>query len=514
MSRITSALLGLALLALAAPATATAAPSFVPVGDFDSPIFATAPPRDSTRLFVVERGGTIQVVRNGVPQPTPFLDVSGEVDLNGERGLLSMAFAADYEQSGLFYIYMVAADPLGEIQVREYRRSATSPERADPTGRIVYRATHNEDHNHNGGQVEWGPDGLLWFATGDGGGGDDQFDHARDLSSPLGKMLRIDPRPGNAGTYTIPAGNPFGTAVWAYGLRNPFRFSFDRGSGDLLIGDVGEDAREEIDWAPAVSGRGRGGDYGWACREGSVLGPKTCDVGANYIPPVFDYARSGAKAVTGGVVVRDPGLPTLRGRYVYVDFFGGDIRSFVPAQPRAIDDRATGLIQGSVVAFGEDACGHVYVVSLNGTVERIQDGALGACVLKPQPPPLPPAAPSGPSAGPGPPDRTSPRVTIRVARKGRVGRRATPRIALTASENCRVTIRARLAKTTLKRVRTPLRGGRRTIVRLRPRAKAVKRIQRALRRHRRVTMLVSVTAIDAAGNSGRVQRRLKVRRGG
>ena len=516
MWRITRALLALALLALAAPSGATAAPAFVPVGTFAAPMFVTAPPRDRTRLFVVERGGTIRVVRNGTTLGPPFLDISGDVDTTGERGMLSMAFAADYEQSGLFYVYMVARDPVGEIQVREYRRSAGSAELANATGRIVFRATHNESANHNGGQIEWGPDGFLWFATGDGGGSNDVFGHARDLSSPLGKLLRIDPRPGNAGAYTIPAANPFGTAVWAYGLRNPFRFSFDRGSGDLFIGDVGQSAREEIDWVRSEDGRGRGADFGWACREGTAAGPKACNVGANYVAPIFDYEKPPNRSVTGGYLVRDPGLPTLRGRYVYADFFPpGDIRSFVPARPRASDDRSSGLERDALVSFGEDACGHLHVVSLNGTVDRVQYGAPGACVLRPEPPPLPPSpAPGPPGPGGSPfPDRTSPRVRIRVARKGRVGRRATPRIQITATETCRVTIRARLAGTTLKRVRTPLRGGRRTIVRLRPKAGAIKRIHRALRRRQRVTLVVSVTAVDAAGNVGRVQRRLKVRRG-
>ena len=517
MSRITRALLALAVFALAAPTGAVAAPSLQPVGTFAAPMFVTSPPRDRSRLFVVERGGTIRVVRNGTTLATPFLDITADVDTTGERGLLSMAFAADYEQSGRFFVYMVARDPVGEIQVREYRRAGGSAELADPTGRIVYRATHNEDDNHNGGQVEWGPDGYLWFATGDGGGGNDIYNHARDLGSPLGKVLRIDPRPGNAGQYGIPADNPFGTAVWAYGMRNPFRFSFDRGSGDLLIGDVGQGAREEIDWAPAATGRGRGADYGWACKEGTLDGPKACTPSASYLPPVFEYdSDAGTHAVAGGYVVRDPGLPTLRGRYVYADTYDGVVRSIV-LSPGNTDDREAGLEQRDlIVSFGEDACGRLYVVSLNGTVERVVDGLPGACVLKPVPPPLPtpvPAPPGG-GGGPGVVDRTAPRVSVRVARKGRVGRRATPRIVLTASENCRVTIRARLAKTTLKRVRTPLRGGRRTIVRLRPKAKAIKKIRRALRRHKRVTMTVTVTAVDAAGNTGRVQRRLKVRRAG
>jgi glucose/arabinose dehydrogenase len=515
MSRITRALLLATLLALTAPAGAAAKPALVPVGDFSAPIYLTAPPRDRTRLFVVERGGTIQVVRDGTQLTAPFLDLSSEVDSSGERGLLSMAFAPDYDRSGLFYVYMVANAPAGEIQVREYRRSAGSSDLADPASvRIVFRATHDEAPNHNGGQIQWGPDGYLWLATGDGGGSNDQYNHARDLASPLGKLLRIDPRPSNGATYTVPAGNPFGTAVWAYGLRNPFRFSFDRAIGDLTIGDVGQNAREEIDWAPAASGLGRGGDYGWACREGTVPGPKGCTVGANSIPPVFDYAQGSPRAVTGGVVVRDAGLPTLQDRYLYADFFSGDIRSLVLARPRAADDRSSGLSQTSLAAFGEDACGHVYVVSLEGPVQRIQDAMPGPCSFRPAPPPLPPLPATPPAGGPPPrPDHTSPTVSVRAARKGRVGRRATPRILVTASEDCRVTIRARLAGTPLKRVRAALRGGRRTVVRLRPRTRAVRRIRRALRQHRRVTMTVSVVAVDPAGNVGRLTSRLKLRRG-
>ena len=516
MSRITRALLTLTLLALAAPASAAAAPALVPVGSFDSPVYVSAPPRDFSRLFVVEVGGRVRVVRDGVTLPTPFVDISGEVASGGERGMLSIAFPPDYESSGLFYLYLTA-EPDGELQVREYHRSAGDPDRADPTtGRVVWRQAHDEAANHNGGQIEFGPDGLLWLATGDGGGQNNQFGHARDLSSQLGKLLRIDPRPGNAGTYTIPADNPYGTAVWAYGLRNPYRFSFDRVSGDLLIGDVGGGLREEIDWARRADGYARGSDFGWACREGTVTGPEQppCTPADPYMPPIFDYAQTGPRAVTGGYLVRDPGLPTLSGRYVYADVYGGVVRSFVPASPRATDDKPAGLPRRDLlVSFGEDACGHLYVVSLNGTVERVQDGAPSTqCVLRnattPEPPPPPP-----PAAGSQFPDRTSPRVRIRVARGGRVGRRATPRISLTPSENCRVVIRARVARANLKRVRTPLRAGRRTIVRLRPTHKGIKKIHRALRRHRRITMVVSVTAVDHAGNVGRVQRRLSLRRG-
>ena len=300
MWRITS--LALALAALALPASASAAPALVPVGSFDTPMYVTAPRTDTQRLFVVERAGRIRVVRDGATLATPFLDIASEVATDGERGMLSMAFAGDYEQSGLFYVYMVARDPVGELQVREYRRSDASPDVAAPTGRIVWRATHNEASNHNGGQIAWGPDGLLWFATGDGGGANDQFGHARDVFSQLGKVLRIDPRPGNAGSYSVPdvsPPNPLGTAVFAYGLRNPFRFSFDRATGDLLIGDVGQGQREEISWARTADGRGLGADYGWACREGTVPGPGDCDP-ERRLPP----ARVGLQ----------PGLPARGGR--------------------------------------------------------------------------------------------------------------------------------------------------------------------------------------------------------
>jgi glucose/arabinose dehydrogenase len=515
MSRITRALLALALLALAAPASAGAAPTLVRAGDFAEPIFVTAPRSDFERLFVVEKAGTVRVIRNGQTLPTPFLDISGLVENDDERGLLSIAFPPDYAGSGLFYVYLVANNPLGQLQIREFHRSS-DPDRADAgNGRLVWSQDHNEAANHNGGTIEFGPDRMLWFATGDGGGSNNEFGHARDLDSQLGKLLRIDPRPGNAGNYTVPAGNPFGTAVWAYGLRNPFRFSFDlRGAGDLFIGDVGQSAREEIDRVRRSAGLGKGADFGWPCREGLATGPGACDPASPYAPPIFDYAQASPRAVAGGVVVHDPGLPTLFGRYLYADTYEGVVRSMIPDFPAARDAKAAGLpARSAIVNFGEDACGHVYVVSLAGSVDRIQDGPVGACVPRPGMP----GPPAGPAPGPGgstAPDRTKPRIKIRIARKGRVGRLATPRIVLTASEACRVTIRARLADTRFKRVRTPLRAGRRTTIRLRPRSRrAIKRIHRALRRHRRVTLTVAVTAVDAAGNNRRVTRKLKTRRG-
>jgi glucose/arabinose dehydrogenase len=511
MSRITSAsaLLAFGLLALLAPGVAAAAPALVPVGDFDAPIHAAAPPQDPSRLFVVERGGTVRVVRNGVVLPRAFLDISKEVATDGERGLLSIAFPPDYASSGLFYVYMVAAVPAGELQVREYRRSAGDPDRADLAGRIVWSQAHPND-NHNGGQVQFDTDGHLWFATGDGGGetDNDPGNDAQSLASQLGKLLRIDPHPSGAGAYGIPAENPYpGSPVWASGLRNPFRFSFDRELGDLVIGDVGGGREEEIDWAPTSEGLRPRANYGWSCREGTLDGPRACDPGAAYLPPAFAYEQASPRAVTGGFVVRDPGLPTLRGRYLYADAFAGQVRSLVLGRPATGDRPEAGLQRAQLVSFAEDACGRLYVVSLAGTVDRIQDGAPGECHLRPLTT-VPAVAAVAPI-----PDRSPPRVRIAIVRRGRVGLRATPRIALTADERCRVTVTARVARVKLKRVRTPLPAGRRIILRLRPSHRGVRRIRKDLRRHRRLTLSVSVTADDAAGNTARAQRRMKIRRG-
>ena len=319
------AVLAALLLLAAAAAPAQAAPRFEPLdGAYDQPIFLTAPPRDATRVFVAEREGLVKVVQNGVAVAAPFIDLTGVVTLDGERGLLGLAFPPDYESSGLVYTYLTGAD--GELQIREHRRSTADPNRTEPGSTVIWRHPHASATNHNGGTIEFGPDGMLWLSPGDGGGGDDPEDDAQRLDSQLGKLLRIDPVPGG---YAVPPGNPFAAAgdgaadeIWATGLRNAFRFSFDRGTGDLTIGDVGQQAREEIDFVRAADGLGRGGDFGWRCYEGSIRNPNiaACEPRGPYIPPAFDYGRDAGRTVTGGVVVRDPGLPTLLGRYLYADF--------------------------------------------------------------------------------------------------------------------------------------------------------------------------------------------------
>jgi len=505
---------------LAAPATAQAAPALVPVGGgWDSPIHVAAPPRDPSRLFVVQREGLVRVLVDGTVQSTPYADLTGQVGLSGERGLLSIAFPPDYETSGLAYVYLTAPD--GELQIRELRRSAADPNRTDGTQRIVWRQSHDQAANHNGGTIAFGPDGLLWAATGDGGGSNDQFGHAQDQTSQLGKVIRIDPRPSGSASYTVPPGNPFGTAVFSTGLRNPFRFSFDRGTGDLLIGDVGQSTREEIDWVRFDEGLGRGGNYGWPCFEGFAAGPRSCTPSA-YIPPIHDYSQSGQRAVAGGFVVRDPGLPTLVGRYVYADTYAGEIRSLVVGRP-ASDDIPAGLpTRTNLVSFGEDACGHLYVVAITGTVERVQDGPLGPCVLEPEPrrlpgdpdaaPTLPPGAATTPPPGTGAADTRKPSLRVKVTGKRTLAARRRVRVAVTTDEPATVRGSGRLRGVgRFRTARRQVSAGRRTVLKLRITRKTARKLRRTLRR-KRVVAALTVLARDAAGNQRRVTRRVVIPR--
>ena len=256
----------------------------VRIGTFDSPTYVAAAPGDGKRLFVVEQAGQIRVLKGRHKLSRPFLDISGLVGFGGEQGLLSMAFASNYRSTGRFYVYFTARN--GDIRVMQFRRFS-SADRADPnSGHQVIRIAHSEFPNHNGGQVQIGPDHMLYLAPGDGGSEGDPFGRGQSLGTLLGKVLRIDPRPG--GGYTIPSGNPFAHRsgargeIWAYGLRNPYRFSFDRKTGDMAVADVGQDTWEEVDFAR----RGRAGaNYGWSIFEGfSRFKPGNAP---HYVPPVF-----------------------------------------------------------------------------------------------------------------------------------------------------------------------------------------------------------------------------------
>jgi glucose/arabinose dehydrogenase len=346
----------------------------VKIGDFASPLYVTAPTTDRRRVFVVEQAGRIVVLRGGRRLPQPFLDIRSKVTAGGEQGLLSMAFAPDYAQTGRFYVYYTERS--GQEAIWEYRRA--SDDRADPgSARLVLRMADPEP-NHNGGLMLFGPDGLMYVGTGDGGGGDDQHGergNAQSLGSLLGKILRIDPRQSGGRPYTVPSSNPFvgrsgaRPEIYAYGLRNPWRFSFDRSTGDLSIADVGQDAVEEVDFVR--KDRGRGANFGWRPWEGRSRNFDEPAPGA--ILPVITHSHSdGFCSITGGYVVRDRGVPGLYGRYVYGDYCEGRIRAATLRAGRRTTGKVLSLPKvGGLSSFGEDAAGRVYATSLNGPVYRI-----------------------------------------------------------------------------------------------------------------------------------------------
>lgn len=348
------------------------------IGDFDTPVYVAAAPGAPRLLFVVEQGGEIAVVKNGKQLSRPFLDLSEEISTGGERGLLSVAFPPDYAASGLFYVYYT--DPAGNIRVDEFRRATAT--RADPgSRRQVIEIPHPGESNHNGGQLQFLGDDL-YLGTGDGGSGGDPPNNAQNKEVLLGKLLRIDPRAADGKPYTVPADNPFvGKAgrdeIYSYGLRNPFRFSFDTAGGrspKLTIGDVGQNRFEELDYTTVAAAAGA--NFGWDALEGrtpySEENGDTPDPGGT-VKPVFVYShdRDGSCTIIGGYVVHDRSLPALAGRYVYADLCEGDLRSLVPHRGRAGGDRQLGLHVDSPSSFGEDLAGHVYVTSLEGPVYRL-----------------------------------------------------------------------------------------------------------------------------------------------
>jgi glucose/arabinose dehydrogenase len=313
------------------------------IGSFESPVYLTAPPGDQHRLFVVEQAGTIRVVEDGRKQAKPFLDIRSQVLAGGERGLLSMAFAPNYAKSHLYYVYYTGRD--GDIHIVEF-----------PTRRELLRIEHSTYPNHNGGQLQFGPDGRLYAGTGDGGGGGDPFRNAQNPQRPLGKILRFDPARRKP-------------AVFAVGLRNPWRFSFDRRTGDVVIADVGQDKYEEVDFAKR--GQLGGKNFGWSNYEGfhSYYG------GARHTPPVIERSHSdGYCSITGGYIVRDEGLPALYGRYVYGDYCKPQLRWAKLRAGRATAGGTIGLSVPALSSFGQDARGRVYAVSQNGPVYRLAPG--------------------------------------------------------------------------------------------------------------------------------------------
>ena len=345
------------------------------VASFHQPTYLTGAPGDTHRLFVAEKSGVIVVLVNGHRRARPFLDISKLVNSGGEeQGLLSIVFAPDYASSGRFYVDYTGSN--GDVHVVQYRRAGNDPNRADSaSARGVLTIPHHRYSNHNGGQLQFGPDGDLYIGVGDGGSEGDPMNQGQNTDVLLAKILRI--RPGANGGYTIPAGNPFPgepghrPEIWAYGLRNPWRIAFDRMTGDLIIGDVGQDQQEEVDYA--ARGTGAGANYGWSIFEGDRRNKPGNAPGAVF-PVLVARHSQGYCAIIGGYVVRDRSLPSLYGRYLYGDLCNPGIRSVSLAGGRAQGDRATGLSVRDMSSFGQDTGGRIYAVSLDGPVYRIAAG--------------------------------------------------------------------------------------------------------------------------------------------
>jgi glucose/arabinose dehydrogenase len=349
------------------------------VGRFEAPVYVAGAPGFPNLLFVVEQPGRVEVLRGGRRVGHPFLDISGLVSYEGERGLLSIAFPPDYAHSRRFYVYYT--DNAGNIRVEEFKRkSATRAARG--SRRAVIEIPHPVNANHNGGQLQF-LGNLLYFGTGDGGSGGDPPNNAQDRRSLLGKLLRIDPRASHGQPYSIPADNPFAGGgggrpeVFSYGLRNPFRFSFDQVSASqprLIVGDVGQGRFEEVDYTTVAAAAGA--NFGWDALEGFSPyrdeNSGTADPG-DTTKPIFAYphSRGGSCSIIGGYVVADRRLPSLRGRYVYADLCEGELRSLVPHLHGASGERKLGLSVASPSSFGEDTRGRVYVASLEGPVYRL-----------------------------------------------------------------------------------------------------------------------------------------------
>ncbi len=339
------------------------------------PVQVVAPTGDP-RLFIVDKRGTIRVFENGGLLLEPFLDVRDLVSDGNEQGLLSVAFHPGYSANGRFFVYYT--DRGNDTQVVEYRVSA-DPDRADPNPTKTILSVNQPARNHNGGLVTFGPDGMLYIALGDGGGGGDPLEAGQSLATLLGALLRIDVDSGDP--FAIPPDNPFvGQAgargeIWAYGLRNPWRYSFDRQTGELYIADVGQNDREEVNAAP---GGAAGLNYGWNTMEGSECfdPPQGCDQSGLTLP-VLDYDHDDGCSVTGGFVYRGVALPELTGVYLYSDFCSGFVRSFRLAGGTATERREWPELKPSergVTAFGEDADGELYIMTDAGNVYKIVSG--------------------------------------------------------------------------------------------------------------------------------------------
>jgi glucose/arabinose dehydrogenase len=333
---------------------------------YTQPVFLTAPVGDS-RLFVVEKGGLVKVQQGG--SVSTWLDISTQVDTTGERGLLGLAFDPNFTSNGRFYVDYIDKTTLNTV-VASYTVNGSGAVDMGSAKTILTVAQPAGRSNHKAGWIGFNAadPGHLYIATGDGGSSNDPDNNAQNLNSNLGKLLRVTP--GANGGYTVPADNPFvGVAgndeIWAYGLRNPYRNSFDRQTGDLWIGDVGQGAREEVNFASAAAGLGRGANYGWRVREGTIATPGISDpTPPNLTEPLFDYGRDVGGTVIGGYVYRGADA-SLNGKYVFGDYVTGDIWSYSGGSRTELDSPFAGF---QLTSFGEGGDGSLYAVGIDGNI--------------------------------------------------------------------------------------------------------------------------------------------------
>jgi glucose/arabinose dehydrogenase len=335
-----------------------------------NPLYLTAPVGDA-RMFVVEQVGRVRIIRNGAVASEPFLDIRSRVSSGGERGLLSIAFHPQYATNG--YVYASFTDVAGDTRIERYTVSSTSPDVVDPASASLVLAVPQPFANHNGGLILFGPDGMLYVGLGDGGSGGDPQNNGQSTSTLLGKLLRLDVT--SATPYAIPTGNPFigqtgaRAEIWALGLRNPWRFAFDRVGGQLYVADVGQSSREEVH---VVAANRPGVNYGWRVLEGSACyNAPTCNA-QGLDRPVLEYSHDEGCSITGGAVYRGSLIPGIVGHYFYSDYCTGFLRSFRYENGEAAEQRnwSVGSL-GSVLSFGEDAAGEMYILSANGRVYRL-----------------------------------------------------------------------------------------------------------------------------------------------
>jgi glucose/arabinose dehydrogenase len=393
--RITNLIRGVCVAAVLVAATPAAAQvQLNPVAsNLSSPVFVGNAGDGSHRLFIVEQGGIIKVLQpGGSTPPTVFLNITARVLSGGERGLLGLAFHPLYSSNRRFFVFYTQQTD-GALVIAEYLTSPTDPNVAGTTERRILQIPHPGFSNHNGGMLAFGPDGYLYIGVGDGGGSYDPNNNAQNINSLLGKILRIDiDRTQGTNQYASPGDNPFvgidgRDEIYAYGMRNPWRFSFDRTSGQQWVGDVGQGAREEVD-TPIVNG----GNYGWPVREGTLCTPQYpgC-TSQGFEEPLFEYAHSGGRcSLTGGYMYGGSQSTFQTDTYIFGDFCSGEIITWYGSQQTLLLETAL-----AISSFGEDEQGELYVVNLNGSVSRI------AGTAPPPPPCTYSISPTRASFGPG-----------------------------------------------------------------------------------------------------------------